>query len=108
MRYDGEMARGIAKVRKEVSRTLGREGESKGSPPLGVFEFHSLFQRRANDNRVSEGRALYLLPEFTKGSLKRDLFGMMPSIQGDRAGEVSSYLELLNWLRRKYAADEAI
>ena len=53
-----------------------------------------------NDIDMSEGRALYLLPEFTKGDLKRELYTIVPSLQGGRSGEVSSYMELVNWLLR--------
>jgi len=57
---------------------------------------------------MSEGRALYLLPEFTKGDLKRELYTIMPSLQGGRGGEVSSYTELVNWLLRKYADEQSL
>ena len=32
----------------------------------------------------------------------------MPSLQGGRSGEVSSYLELVNWLLRKYADEQTL
>jgi len=51
---------------------------------------------------------MYLLPEFTKGDLKRELYTIMPSLQGGRSGEVSSYLELVNWLLRKYADEQSL
>jgi len=57
---------------------------------------------------VSEGRALYLPPEFTKGDLKREFYTIMPSLQGGRSGEVSSSMELVNWLLRKYADDQSL
>jgi len=66
------------------------------------------FVKAGNDNDVSEGRALYLLPEFTKGDLKRELYTIMPSLQGGRSGVVSSYMELVNWLLRKYADEQSL
>jgi len=42
-------------------------------PASGVFEFLNRFVNAGNDNDVSEARALHLLPEFTKGGLKREL-----------------------------------
>jgi len=57
---------------------------------------------------VSEGRALYLLREFTKGDLKRELYTFMPSLQGGRSGEVSSSMELVKWLLRKYANEKSL
>jgi len=108
VRYDRTMAHGLGRLRKDVSATFGRESEWDGTPALGVFEFLSRFVKAANDNDVSEGRALYLLPEFTKGDLKRELYAIMPSLQGGRSGEVSSYLELVNWLLRKYADEQSL
>jgi len=64
--------------------------------------------KAGDDNDVSEGRVLYLLPEITKGDLKRELYTTMPSLQGERSGEVSSYLELINWLLRKYADEKSL
>jgi len=45
---------------------------------------------------MSGSRALYLLPEFTKGDLKRELYTIMLSLQGGRSGEVSYYRELVH------------
>ena len=108
IRYDRTMAHGLGRLRKDVSATFGRDAEWDGTPALGVFEFLSRFVKAGDDNDVSEGRALYLLPEFTKGDLKRELYTIMPSLQGGRSGEVSSYLELINWLLRKYADEQSL
>jgi len=107
-RYDRTMAHGLARLRKDVSVTLGREAEWDGTPALGVFEFLSRFVKAGDDDDVSEGRALYLLPELTKGDLKRELYTIMPSLQGGWSGEVSSYMELINWLLHKYADEQSL
>jgi len=107
-RYDRTMAHGLGRLRKDVSATFGRDAEWDGTPALGVFEFLNRFVKAGNDNDLSEGRALYLLPEFTKGALKRELYTIMPSLQGGRSGEVSSYMELVNWLLRKYADEQSL
>jgi len=73
VRYDMTMAHGLGRLRKDVSATFGRDAEWDGTPALGVIEFLSRFVKSGNDNDVSEGRALYLLPEFTKGDFKREL-----------------------------------
>ena len=57
---------------------------------------------------MSEGRALYFLPEFNNGDLKRELYAIMPSLPGGRSVEVSSYLELVNWRLRKYADEQSL
>jgi len=102
------MAHGLGRLRKDVSATFGRDAEWDGTPALGVFEFLNRFVNAGSDNDVSEGRALHLLPEFTKGVLKRELYTGMPSLQGGRSGEVSSYMELVNWLLRKYADEQSL
>ena len=63
--------------------------------------------KAGNHNNVSEVRALYGLPEFTNGDLKRELYTIMPSLQGGRSGEVSSCVELVNWLLRKDADEQS-
>ena len=68
------MAHGLGRLRKDVSATFCQDAEWDGTPALGVFEFLNRFVKAGNDNDVSEGRALYLLPEFTKGGLKRELY----------------------------------
>jgi len=87
VRYDRTMAHGLGRLRKDVSASFGRDAEWDGTPALGVFEFLNRFVKAGNDNDASEGRALYLLPEFTKGDLKRELYTIMPTLQGGRSGE---------------------
>ena len=87
--------------------TFGRDAEWDGTPALGVFEFLNRFVKSGNDNDVSEGRALCLLPEFPKGDLKRKWYTIMPSLQGERIGEGSSCMELVNRLLRKYADEQS-
>lgn len=108
VRYDEKMAHGLGRKRKEIATTFGRDAEWNGTPPLGVFEFLNRFRKACDDNNLSEGRALYLLPEFTQGDLKKELLSIMPSTTGGRTGEVTSYLELVNWLLRSYADEEVI
>jgi len=108
IRYDRTMAHGLGRLRKGVSANFSRDAEWDGMPALVVFEFFSRFVKAGDDNDVSEGRALYLLPEFSKGTLKRELYTIMPSLQGGRSAEVSSYVELINWLLRKYADEQSL
>jgi len=76
-------------------------------PALGVFEFLNSFFKAGNDKNVSECRALSLLPD-TKGDHRRALHTIMPSHQGKRSGEVSSYMELVKWLLRIYADEQSL
>jgi len=108
VRYDRTMAHGQNRLRKDVSATFGRDSEWNVTPALGVFEFLNRFEKAGNDNYVSEGRALYLLPEFTEGDLKRELYTIMPSLHRGGSGEVSSYMELVNWLLRQCADEQSL
>jgi len=94
------MAHGLGRLRKDVSATFGRDAKWDVTLALGVFSFRNRFVTAGNDIDMSEGRALYLLPEFTKDDLKRELYTIVPSLQGGRSGDVSSYMELVNWLLR--------
>jgi len=96
-RYDRTMANGLGRLLKDVSATFGRNAECNGTPARGVLEFLNRFVKAGIDNDVSEGRVLYLFPEFTKGDLKRGLYTMMPSLQGERSGVVSSH-QRLSWI----------
>jgi len=102
------MAHGLGRLRNDVSATFGRVAGWDGTPSFGVFEFLNRFVKASNDKDESEGIAFYLLPDFTKGDLERELYTIMPSLQGGRSVEVSSYMELVNWLLRKYADEKSL
>ena len=108
VRYDRTMAYGLGHLRKDMPEIFGRDAESDSTPALGVFEFLRRFVKAGDDNDVSKGRALNHLPEFTKGYLKNDFYTIMPSIQEGRSREVSSDLELITWLLRKYAHEQSL
>lgn len=92
-----------------MANLFGRGSEFGGNPPLGVFEFLNRFQKAADDHNVSEARRLYLLPEFTKDPLKRELLSLLSFKQeGERPGETSSYLEVVIWLVRTYATEDKV
>jgi len=107
-RYYRTMAHGLGRLRNDVSATFGRVAGWDGTPSFGVFEFLNRFVKASNDTDVSQGIVFYLLPDFTKGDLERELYTIMPSLQGGRSGEVSSYMELVNWLLRKYADEKSL
>ncbi|GAB0497429.1 hypothetical protein MMPV_008762 [Pyropia vietnamensis] len=103
VQFDRASAHGLGRLKKDVLSSFGNRAEWTGEPPLQVFDFLNRFVKACDDNSVSEGRALYLLPEFTAGDLRRELLSLLPSSAKGREGEVSSYLGLVNWLLRSYA-----
>jgi len=102
------MEHGLHRLRQDVSATFGRDAEWDGTPALGVFDFLNRFVKAGNDNDLSEGRAFYLLLEFPNGDLRRELYTIVPSLQGRRSGEVSSYMELVNRHLRLYADEQSL
>jgi len=102
------MAHGLGRLHKDVSATFSRDAEWDGTPAFCVFQFLNSFVNAGKDNDVSDGTALYLLLTFTEGDLKRELYTITLSLQGWRSGEVSSYMELVNWLLRNYADEQSL
>lgn len=89
-----------------MTNLFGGGSEFGGDLPLGVFEFLNRFQKAADDHNVSGARGLYLLPGFTKEPSKWDLLSLLHSKQkGGRPGEISFYLEMVNWLLTTYATE---
>lgn len=105
-RYTRQQARTLGRRKKDVIQSFGPRSEWDGTPPLKVFQFLRKFSKACDDNDVTEGEAFYMLPEFTKEPLRSDVMGVMPSRHGGNPGEVSSYMELVNYLIRLHA-DEA-
>jgi len=64
------------------------------------------FAKACDDNDISEGEAFYILPDFTKEPLKSEAMMAMPTRCAGNPGEVTYYLELINWMLRRHV-DEA-
>lgn len=85
---------------------FGLHFERGGEPPLGVFELLNRFVMAADIVSLSEGQALYLLPELTKDPVKRDLYRMLshPALRAG-SGEISTSLGMVNSLLMMYASE---
>lgn len=104
--YTNRQAHTLGRRKKDVAQSFGVRSEWDGTPPLKVFQFLRKFAKACDDNDVSEAEAFFMLQDFTKEPLRSEVMSVMPSRHGGNPGEVSSYLELINWLLR-YHADEA-
>ncbi|MBR7748528.1 hypothetical protein KDM92_18285, partial [Undibacterium sp. BYS107W] len=98
----------MGRAKKNALHSFGHKAEWDGTPPLRVFEFLRRFTKACDDNAISEGMAFYMLQEFTKGDLRTELMSVMPSSSSGGAGEVTSYLELVNWLLRAMVDEAAL
>jgi len=55
-----------------------RDAQRDETPALSVFELPNRFVKAGFDKDAPEDRALYLLPECTKGDPERELYNIMP------------------------------
>jgi len=66
------------------------------------------FSKACDDNDVSEGEAFYILQDFTLQPLRAEVMAVMPTRRGGNPGEVSSYVELVNWIIRMHADESTV
>jgi len=64
------------------------------------------FSKACEYNNISEGEAFFILQDFTKEPLKSEVMMVMPTRRVGNPCEVTSNLELINWMIRRHN-DEA-
>jgi len=106
--YTREHAHMMGRLKKDVMRSFGHRSEWSGDPPQKVFQFLRKFSKACDDNDVSEGEAFYMLQDFTLEPLRAEVMAVMPTSRGGNPGEVSSYLELVNWIIRMHADESTV
>lgn len=106
LRYTRSQARTLGRLKKDVAQSFGVRSEWDGTPSLKVFQFLRKFAKSCDDNDFYEAVAFYMLQDFTKQPFRSEVMNVMPSRHGGSPGEVSTYLELVNWLIRLHP-DEA-
>ena len=89
----------IPKICKAVSKQT-----FNGSKPLDLIEFLSAFKRRCDQNGVSEGMAVELLPDILQGDAL-SLFKRNVMLEANRSGSVTSYPAAVNLLLETYATN---
>ncbi|GAB0496227.1 hypothetical protein MMPV_007539 [Pyropia vietnamensis] len=108
VRYTREQAHTLGRLKKDVTHSFGPRSEWNGEPPLLVFQFLRKFCKACDDNDVSEAEAFYMLQDFTRDPLRTEVMAIMPSRHGGNPGEVTCYLQLINWLLRLHADEETL
>jgi len=96
----------LGRRKKDAAQSFGVRDEWDDSPPAKVFQFLRKFAKACNDNDISEVEAFYILQDFTKEPLKAEVMMVMPIRRAGNPSEVTSYLELVNWMLRSHV-DEA-
>ena len=104
--YTGRQARTQGRRKKDVAQSFGKHDEWDGSRPARVFQFLRKVVKACDDNDIFEGEAIYILQDFTKEPLKSEVMMVMPTRRAGNPGEVTSYLERINWMLRRHV-DEA-
>jgi len=105
--YTRRQARTLGRRKKDVAQSFGVHDEWNCSPPAQVFQFLRKFSKACDANDISEGAAFNILQDFTKEPLKSEVMMVLPTLREGNPGEVTSYLELINWMLRRHV-DEAL
>jgi len=104
--YTRRHARTLGRRKKAVAQSFGVNDEWDGFPPAKVFQFLRKFAKACDDNNISKGEAFHIPQDFTKEPLKSEVIMVMPTRRAVNPGEVTTYLELINWMIRRHV-DEA-
>ena len=75
-----------------------------GSKPLDVIEFLSAFKKHCDQNGVSEGMEVELLPDILQGDAL-SLFKRNVKLEANRSGAVTLYPAAVNFLLETYATN---
>jgi len=106
--YTRAHAHTMGRLKKDVIHSFGHRSERNGDPPHRVFRFFRKFCKACDDNDVSEGEAFYMSQDLTLEPLRSEVMAVMPTRRGGNPGEVSSYLELVNWIIRMHANEPTV
>jgi len=106
--FTRRQARTLGRRRKDVAHSFGVHCEWDGSGPAKVFQFSRKFAKACDDNNISEGEAFSILQDFTKELLKSEVMMVMPTRREGNPGEVTSYLELFNWMLRRHVSEASV
>lgn len=75
-----------------------------GSDPISVLGFLATLKSQLDENGISEGSALLILPSFLKGDAKEAFLANF-DVTGDLAGGFNSWPHAVQFLLRSYAKD---
>jgi len=91
-----------------MAQSFGVHDEWDGSPTAKVFQFLRKFAKACDDNDISEGEAFYILQDFMKEPLKSEAMMVMSTRRAGNPGEVTSYLELINWMLMRHVEEASV
>jgi len=107
--YGASQARKMGWTAKNMKFSFGGTPVFNSKEPLKVFSWLRKFVEACDDNEVSEGMALYLIPNCLAGEAETRFTRNLPESDG-RAGResLSSFPEAVSWFPSTYAEPHAL
>jgi len=107
--YGASQARKMGRTAENTKFSFGGTPLFNGKEPLKVFSWLRKFVKACNDNDVSEGMGLYLIPNFLAGDAEARFTRNLPGSDiggGQRA--LGSFPAAVNWLLSTHAEPLAL
>jgi len=107
--YGASQARKMGRTAENMKFSFGGTPVFNGKEPLRVFSWLRKFVKACDDNDVSEGMTLYLIPNFLADEAETRFTRNLPESDG-RAGResLSTFPEAVNWFLSTYAEPHAL
>jgi len=107
--YGASQARKMGQTAKNMKFSFGGTPMFIGKEPLKVFSWLRKFVKACDDNDVSEGMDLYLIPNFLAGDAETRFTRNLPgSDVGGGQEALETYPAAVNWLLSTYAEPHAL
>jgi len=107
--YGASQARKMGRTAKNMKFSFEGTPLFNGKEPLKVFSWLRKFVKACDDNDVSEGMGLYLIPNFFAGDAEARFTRNLPgSVIGGGQRALGSFPAAVNWLLSTYAEPHAL
>jgi len=96
--YGASQARKMGRTPKNMKLSWGGTSIFQGKEPLKVFSWLRKFFKACDDNDVSEGMGLYLIPNFLGGDAEAQFTRNVPGLDiAGGQGSLASFHAAVNW-----------
>jgi len=107
--YGASQARTMGRTAKNMKFSFGGAPMFNGKEPLKVFSWLRQFVKACDDNDVSKGMVLYLIPNFLAGDAEARFTGnLLGSDIAGGPGSLASFPAAVNWVLSTYAEPHAL
>lgn len=102
--YGTREARKMGRVAHNMKHSFTGQPNFSGQEGLMVFSWLRKLVKACNDNDVSEGMALYVIPQFLSGDAELRYARALPdSTSASGGASITSFPEAVNWFLETYA-----